>query len=71
MVVLVVSCVYIVKLAESNAFARAAETRSVSVSPEYERESGERPCSPSQSVIALTLSALGEASRATYFRAVD
>ena len=62
---LVVSCVYAVKLAENMAFARTVGTRTVSVSPEYERESGDRPCFPSQSVIALTLSALGEASRAT------
>ncbi len=65
MVALVVLCRYAVKLAASMAFARPADTRTVSVSPEYEDESGERPCSPSQSVIALTLSALGDASRAT------
>ena len=66
MVVFVISCVYVVKFAASMAFARAVERRMVSVSPEWDRDSGMMPCPPSQSVIALTLSRFGDANCATY-----
>ena len=65
MVVFVASCVYAVKLAARMTFACAAAMWTVSVLPEYERESTKRPCLPSQSPTALMLSVLGDESPAT------